>query len=156
MTTRIFVPEHIREYIIGKYGNFQPGAVRFPDNTDIYHTIYDLLEKRPSNIPVDRGNLEIYLPTRSIGKSPEVYNYLGVRSVAIITRKLENMMWAELHDLLDENKHRHGIDYINGIHSFISKYGLESLTEDAFLKNYYRWRAKVRRKEKRKYSRKTA
>lgn len=154
MNTKIQVPEHIREYVVGKFNDFQDGAVRFPDQTDVYHSIYDLLGKRPQNCPVDKGNLEIQLPARSIGKSPSVYNYLGLRSVCIIVKKLENMMWAELHDVLDHNKHRYGIEYIVGIHEFMNKYGIESLSEDAFLKNYYRWRAKIRRKEKRKYTKK--
>lgn len=155
MTTKITVPTHIREYIIGKYGNFQEAPIAFPDNTDIYHTIYDLLERRPASVPVDYGNLEICLPNRSSGKSPKTYNFLGIRSQQIIIRKLELMMWAELHDMVDEQKHRYGVNFISGIHAFMNKYGISSLTEDAFLKNYYRWRSKVRPKEeKRPYTRK--
>lgn len=154
MTTKIVVPPHIREYLIGRYCSFQEMPIRFPDTQDIYHAIYDLLEKRPANIPIDKGNIEIHLPERSCGKSPEVYNYLGTRSQLIIVRKLELIMWAEAHDYLDTEKHRHGINYIISIHAFMNKYGITTLSEDAFLKNYYRWRAKVRQKEKRKYIRK--
>lgn len=155
MTTKITVPTHIREYLIGKFCNFQDIPVRFPDSLDIYHVIYDLLEKRPANQPVDRGNLEIFLPVRSTGKSPDIYNYLGVRSQVLIFRKLDIMLWAELHDFADEQKHRYGINFIISIHKFMNKYGISSLSEDAFLKNYYRWRTKVRSKEKRKYTRKS-
>lgn len=155
MTTKIIVPAHIREYLIGKYCNFQDIPVRFPDSLDIYHVIYDLLEKRPTDHPVDTGNLAICLPERSIGKSPATYNYLGVRSQVIINRKLELLMWAELHDTVDEQKHRYGVNFIVGIHAFMNKYGITSLSEDAFLKNYYRWRGKTRPKEeKRQYTRK--
>lgn len=156
MTTKINVPAHIREYLIGKFCNFEDTAVRFPDSLDIYHVIYDLLEKRPADHQVDKGNLTLYLPARSIGKNPETYNYLGMRSQMIINRKLELLMWAELHDTVDEQKHRYGVNFIVGIHAFMSKYGISSLTEDAFLKNYYRWRTKVRpKKEKRQYTRKS-
>lgn len=153
-TTRISVPEHLKEYIVGKYGIDSDNPVRLPDTLDLYHCIYDLLEKRPADHPVDRGNLELVLPERSIGKRPESYNYLGVRSQKILAKKIEIMMWAEVHDLLDTLKHRDGIDYKDAVHLFICKYRIDSLTEDAFLKNYYRWRGTVRRREKRKYQRK--
>lgn len=150
MTTKIEVPAHLREYLIGKFCDLKPIPIRFPDNLDIYHIIYDLLERRPAGV-IDHGNLEIHLPCRRVGKSPEDFNYLGQRSQSIITRKIELMMWAEVHDFLDEQKHRLGIDYIDAVHTFMKKYSIDSLTEDAFLKNYQRWRAKVRRKEKRAY-----
>ena len=65
--------------------------------------------------------------------------------------RIELMMWAELHEYLDEQKHRYGIKYIDGVQFFMRRYGIDSLTEEAFLKHYQRWRAKVRRKEKRSY-----
>ena len=34
MTTKINVPAHIREYLIGKFCNFEDTAVRFPDSLD--------------------------------------------------------------------------------------------------------------------------
>lgn len=154
-TTRIKIPDHLCEYMKGKFGDFKDGPVRIPDSTDLYHIIFDLLEKRPVDHPVDYGNIEIILPERSVGKRPEIYNYLGIRSQRIICKKIETMMWAEVHDLLDEMKHREGIDYKDVVHLFIKKYCIESLTEDAFLKNYYRWRGTIRRRtKKRDYCRK--
>lgn len=154
ITTRIQVPEHLREYMSAKCECDEGKAIRIPDKLDLYHYIYDLLEKRPADHPIDKGNLEIILPERSVGKRPESYNYLGIRSQRIIAKKIETMMWSEVHDLLDAMKHREGIEYKDAVHLFICKYRIESLTEDAFLKNYYRWRGIVRRREKRKYSRK--
>lgn len=154
ITTKIEVPKHLKEYLTGKFCYTQDIPVRLPDNSDLYHILYDLLERRPVNVPVDRGNLELCIPDRSIGKAPETYNYLGIRSQMIFCRKIDLMLWAEVHDFLDEQKHRYGIEYINGVHTFMMKYGICSITEDAFIKNYYRWRAKVRRKEnKRGYNR---
>ena len=74
ITTKIEVPPHLKEYLIGKFCNMQDSPIRFPDNTDIYHFIYDLLERRPCNV-IDHGNLEIILPERSLGKNPKTYNY---------------------------------------------------------------------------------
>lgn len=150
ITTKIEVPPHLKEYLIGKFCNLQDSPIRFPDKTDIYHFVYDLLERRPANIPVDHGNLEIILPERSIGKNPETYNYLGQRSQLILIRKINLMFWSEVHDYLDQQKHMYGIEYINGIHNFITMYGIDSISEDAFKKNYYRWRASIRRKEKKR------
>lgn len=138
ITTRIQVPEHLREYMSTKCECEEGKAIRIPDKLDLYHFIYDLLEKRPADHPIDKGNLEIILPERSLGKRPESYNYLGIRSQRIIAKKIETMMWSEVHDLLDAMKHREGIEYKDAVHLFICKYRIESLTEDAFLKNYYR------------------
>ena len=135
ITTKIEVPPHLCEYIRGKYCNLTSDPVRFPDNLNIYHVIFDLLQKRPSEAPVDRGNLEICLPERSIGKSPVTYNYLGLRSQVIISRKIELMMWAELHEYLDEQKHRYGIKYIDGVQFFMRRYGIDS---------HWRWCVKSR------------
>ena len=40
ITTKIEVPPHLKEYLIGKFCNMQDSPIRFPDNTDIYHFIY--------------------------------------------------------------------------------------------------------------------
>lgn len=95
-------------------------------------------------------NLTIILPERTTGKDPKTYNYLGIRSQIILIRKIERMLWAEVHDYLDEQKHTYGITYIDGIHNFMTCYGIDSISEDAFKKNYYRWRANLRRKEKKR------
>ncbi|MBD9177932.1 MAG: hypothetical protein EGP82_01950 [Odoribacter splanchnicus] len=151
ITTKIQVKTYLKEYIIGRFCDTNDQAVRFPDRTDIYHTIWDLLEKRPKNVSIDSGNLEIILPNRDLGKSPTVYNYLGVRSQQIIERHISAMMWAELHSLLTDNKHMLGINYIDSIHHFMRKYCIDSITEDAFLKNYYRWRENLRKKSKKSF-----
>ena len=155
VTTRIEIKPHLKEYLLGKFNNFQESPITFPDKLDIYHTIWDLTEKRPVNCPVDKGNLEIVLPDRQEGKNPECYNYLGVRSQQIIERKIETKFFAELHDFLDEQKHRYGISYIETIHEYMRKYGILSISEDALLKNYYRWRDVVRKKNERREYKKT-
>lgn len=161
VTTKITIEEHLAEYCWSKFSADPDGApVRFADNLDIYHLVYDLLEKRPVNCSRDIGNLEIVLPDRRIGdlgggKSPERFNYLGERSQKIINKKIKLMMRAELHDLIDENKHKFGIDMIQSVHYFMKKYCIESITEDALLKDYQRWRDDIRRSSrKRLYNKK--
>ena len=142
------------EYIRGKFYDREAQVVRFPPTLDIYILIYDLLQKRPATNPVDSGNLEFALPERREGKDPLTYNYLSGRAQKILSDKLRLMMWAELHDLMDENKHINGIQFKESVFLFMRKYNIESITEDALLKNYQRWRDKQRRKKKRGYSRK--
>ena len=150
----IQVDPHIAEYVKGKYFDREVGAVRFPPDLDIYVMIYDLLQKRAASCPVDSGNLELVLPERRVGKDPVTFNYLSGKAQKILADKMRLMMWAELHDFMDENKHIHGIQFKESVFIFMSRYAIESITEDALLKNYQRWRDKQRRRKKRGYSRK--
>lgn len=154
MTVKINVEPYVAEYIMGKFFDHEAGAVRFPSALDIYVLIYDLLQKRPVCCPVDSGNLAFMLPERRQGKDPIYFNYLSLKSQKILNNKMRLMMWAELHDLMDENKHINGIQFKETVHLFMCKYSIESISDDALLKNYQRWRDKLRRKKKRSYTRK--
>jgi hypothetical protein len=151
---KISVDQYVAEYIIGKYYDHEIGAVRFPPSLDIYVLIYDLLQKRPVACPVDTGNLELALPCRREGKSPSSFNYLSARAQKMLSDRMKVMMWAELHELMDENKHLKGIRFNESVFIFMCKYDLHSISEDALLKNYQRWRDKLRRFRKRSYVRK--
>lgn len=155
ITTKIQVQQHLAEYIIGKYGARMNNPVSLPDNINLYHFIWDLMAKRPETNPIDSGNVEIILPDRREGKNPRIYNYLSLRAGRLIQAKIETMMWTELHEDLDHNKHRLGVEYIDTVHIFCQKYNITGISEDAMLKNYYRWRNTTRRrnKEKRSYYR---
>lgn len=150
---KIGVEPYVAEYIRGKFFDEEAGAVRFPSSLDVYVLIYDLLQRRPASNPVDSGNLEIILPSRRAGKDPEFYNYLSARSQKLLSDKMKLMMWAELHDVMDENKHLRGIEFKETIYTFMLRYGIEAISEDALFKNYQRWRYKTRRKAKRAYNR---
>lgn len=151
---KLQVTPYVAEYISGKYYDEEIGCVRFPSTLDISVLIYDLLAKRPTGCVVDRGNLTIALPCRRQGKSPQYYNYLCSRSQKLLAKRMRTMMWAELHELMDENKHLRGIQFKETVFCFMRKYGIESISEDALLKNYQRWRDRIRRNLKRGYSRK--
>ncbi|GHU80728.1 hypothetical protein FACS1894145_7410 [Bacteroidia bacterium] len=152
VTTRIQVKPHLKEYISGKYNQFSDEKVIFPDNLDIYHLIFNLTEKRPSNVFFDSGNLEIALPERLCSKQPKTYNYLGIRSQKMIERKIEQMFWADFRDYVEYEHHKNGIRYVDLVYEFMRKYDIHSISEDALIKNYYRWRKKVRNSEKRTYN----
>ena len=161
ITSKINVREHICEYAIGKFGTDFSNPISVDYKTDLYVAIWDLLSPRPADKPIDHGNLEIVIPNRRTegeqGKKPERFNYFSEKAARIIDYKIETMMLAELHDLLDENKHRKGIEYQITVHIFVNKYQVRSITEDALLKNYYRWRKKLNRlSTKRQYMRQNA
>ena len=149
-TVKISIKRHLMEFLKGKYNDCKDSPVVLPDSSDLYHIIFDLMEKRPENGAVCDGELEIALPDRTVGKDPAYYNYLGERSQRILEKKIEVMLWAELHDLLDYSKHMCGTDYAESTYLFMRKFGIYSISEDALLKNYYRWREKVRRREKKR------
>ncbi len=155
ITTTIAVDAPVAEYITAKFYDAEAGAVRFPSDLDLYVLIWDLLKKRPATCPVDSGNLTFALPCRRGGKDPESYNYLSERAAEILNRKMRTMMWAELHDAMEEGKHLRGLQFKEIIFTFMCRYGIESIGEDALFKNYQRWRYKLRRTQKRDYRRRS-
>lgn len=158
ITTKIKTEPAVAEYIRGRYFDEAAGCVRFPSGHDIYETIYNLMQRRPETNPVDCGNLEFALPDKregreAAGKNPETFNYLSQRSGEILAARMKLMMWADLHDFMDENKHARGVQFKDSAHEFMTRYGVESVSVDALLKNYQRWREKMRRRSKREYHR---
>ena len=156
LTTKIKIDDHLAEYCIGKYGIDFTEPVRFPDYTDVYHTVYELTQKRPEDIFADSGNLEIVLPTKDregeqIRKNPEVYNYISARSSRILNNKIKLMFWCELHELIDSERHLYGNKISDTIYIFMNKYRITKISEDALIKNYQRWRDIIRKKERRNY-----
>lgn len=155
ITTKFNVRAHIAEYCYGKYSDCTKNPVRFPFQTEIYHTVWDLMVQRPVNAPVDKGNLEIILPNSRMEdenhfrKNPRVYNYISPRSAKIIELKIESFMFAEVHHLLVFNKMHYGITYKDTVYTFMSKYCIDSCTEDLFIKDFQRHREKLRRSTKR-------
>lgn len=152
ITTRIQIESYLAEYVRGKYYDETIGTVRFPSSSDIYVTIYDLMEKRPVNCPADRGNLEFMLPDRreanfaggSLRNSSIIFPYvvpLFLKSVCV--------PWCgpSFTNSWTKNKHLHGIEFKETVFTFLKKYNISSIQEDGLLKNYQRWRDSFRRKE---------
>jgi hypothetical protein len=109
--------------------------------------IWDLPVKRPAGCGRDAGNLEIVLPSRHGAKPPEYYNYLSPRAQKAIGRRLELMMWAEYREWVESERHG-GALFLDITERFIARYGIRSLSEDAFLKSYYRFRNRYYRHPK--------
>ena len=158
-TTKITIKPHLAEYCIGKWGEDFTQPVTLPQKTDLYIIVYDLLQKRPCNIYQDTGNLEIVIPNRRCDedgcrKNTACYNYLSEKSCLIIQKRIELMFWDELHQLLLIKKHDEDHNYDITVNYFICQYRIESISSDALLKNFYRWRENSRKRMKRKYKRK--
>ncbi|RGN43840.1 MULTISPECIES: hypothetical protein [unclassified Bacteroides] len=152
ITTKINVTPYLAEYIKSKFNCLSDEPLKIPDAEDLYHVIWKLMVKRPDGIsPIDTGNLAIILPERRVGKDPMYYNYLSPRSQNIIEKYISRHFNNELHQMLEENEQNgRPLNNIDVVHQFMCVYNIDSITEDALLKNYYRWRDLVRRKDRRR------
>lgn len=155
----IKIEPYLAEYAIGKYGTEQKyGTVNIPYNSDLYHCIWENMSRQRANqSDVVDGNLCILLPCRKPGdgvawKDPVYYNYLSASAAKEIENQIRRMFNFELHRVLLENeefgRQRRNLDII---YDFIRVYQLKSISSDALLKNYYRFRNRLRPKKIRKY-----
>lgn len=156
ITTSITITPYLAEYLRGKYNNGAVEPFHIPDNTDLYHIVWSFMTRRRKDVsPVDDGNLTFLLPDRRAGKDPAYYNYLSEPAARAIEKEIRRVFNQELHSLMLENdQNGHAYDNIEIVHRFLCSYCIESVTEDALLKNYYRWRDSIRkRKHRREYKR---
>ncbi len=143
--------QYLAEFLTGKYFSKEKDCVQIPDHLDLYHKVWDLLSKRPTNsAPELTGNVSLGLPDRRIGKDPATYNYLSYRALKIIEKSLRNLFFRELHECLEFNKKEHKINYIDTVFLFKKKYMIESVTDDALIKEFYRYREDLLQTAKRK------
>lgn len=152
ITTSLQIQPYLAEYIYGKYNNGAIEPVKIPDSSDLYFIIWEYMMRRPKDIsPIDEGNLIIVLPERRSGKNPLVFNYLSKRAAHAIEAFIKRMFNQELHDNMMDNERRgRYLDNIDVVYRFLCQYGIESITSDALLKNFYRYREALRQKNKRR------
>jgi|WetSurMetagenome_2_1015567.scaffolds.fasta_scaffold41049_4 hypothetical protein len=159
ITTKIRLTPYLAEYARGKFGQFcdENTPITFSSQTDIYYLLWDLLQQRPIGVtPIDDGNLSVNLPCRRHGgKNPAIFNYLSQKSQSILNLYIKRLFDNDLHDTFEANLHNgHPLDNIEIAYQFLAAYNITHLTEDAILKNYYRWRESIRKKRnRRKYTR---
>ncbi len=156
----IQIEQYLAEYICAKYRkDATTGGVKIPNTTDLYFCVWENMSKQRINQPdVIDGNLRIHLPSRRSGvisspwKDPAYYNYLSPAAAKEIESQIRRMFNFELHRVLLENeefgRQRRNLDVI---YEFIRSYQLRSISSDALLKNYYRFRNRLRPKKVRKY-----
>lgn len=153
----IRIEPYLAEYISSKYEtDAVTGGIKIPCSTDLYFCVWEQMSRQRSNqSDVADGNLRIHLPFRKSGspwKDPAYYNYLSLTASKEIESQIRRMFNFELHRVLLENeefgRERRNLDVI---YDFIRAYQLKSISSDALLKNYYRFRNRLRPKKVRKY-----
>lgn len=165
-TVGIHIEPYLAEYISNKY-KIEPktGGIKIPYTADLYYVVWNLMS-RPCHPHVKEQdgmaiNLKIHLPNRRNGadelpgKNPAYFNYLSPSSVKKIEMEVRLMFNFELHRLLMENEEfgrpRNNLDVV---YDFIRTYRLKSVTPDALLKNFYRYKNRICPKRARKYKKK--
>lgn len=151
VTTRIHMKEYLKEYLVGKYNDGVDGPLRIPPSSDLYELCYNLVCKRPVSAGTDSGNVELVLRNRTSCKDPRVYNWFCARHQQMIERKVKLQMRAEFHDFVDLHHHRYGMTYVDAIAEFMNRFGIVSLSEETLVKDYQRYRNRVRPHGKRRY-----
>lgn len=164
----IEITPYLAEYARKKYhASTVDGSIRIPSTSDLYHCVWHHMQ-RPPSAPVPaasasraqpKGNFLISLPSRrpssSDGpwKDPAYFNYLSSEAAHAIEACLRREFNFEFHRVMMENEEqgrpRRNIDVVE---DFMRQYHLKSITSDALLKNYYRYRDLVRPKQRRRYS----
>ena len=142
---RIRIEPYLAEYARNVFSTGrQDGAVRIPDTSDLYH-------KDPAD-----ANLAIVLPKRRVVvdgpvKSPDYYNALSGNSAKLIEVYLRRRFNYEFHELMIENEERGRPQrQIDVVCWFMKSRGIRSISEDALLQNFKRFRARIRSKFVRK------
>lgn len=163
-TVGIHIEPYLAEYISKKFKiDPKTGGVKIPYTTDLYFVVWNLMSKpKLPSVVMEAGgavaNLRIHLPNRRHGseelpgKNPAYFNYLSTTAVKKIEMEVRLMFNFELHRLLLENEEfgrpRRNLDVV---YDFIHTYHLKSITPDALLKNFYRYRNRIRPKKSRSY-----
>lgn len=125
------------------------GGIRIPDSFDLYHCVWQLMERRPADAVEPEGaNLVIWLPARrgsegTVQKNPAFWNYLSPRSAWMIEKSLRRLFNWEFHHYCEDLISR-GTTKREAVGRFISLYGLGIDSEDALLKNLQRHERAIR------------
>lgn len=153
----IRVEPYLAEYARKKFSiDPKTKAIRIPYTFELYHCIYNRMEKKPAGaVEVTDANLAICLPdsrVMPVRKHPEYWNWLSLSATAEIESCLRNLFNYDFHTVMMANE-------VNGrprqqrelVEGFISEYGLTQITSDALLKNFQRYRMRLSPRKKRKY-----
>ena len=158
----IKIEGYLAEYILAKFKKNENGEkIVIPSNNDLYFCIWHHMSKPNERARLtEEGNLRIVLPCRRSGakegpwKDPAYYNYISQAGVKEIEACIRLQFNFELHRVLLENEEfGHKQRNIDVVYDFIRTYQLKSISPDALLKNYYRYRARIRPKRTREYKR---
>ena len=158
VTITFEIKPYLAKYMYGRHAQCveymeatnKPLPIHLSHVMPVYQTMYELTVPHPKNaVWREKGNITFVLPHPWIGKKPEKYNYLSIGSVHIIEKEIDTEMRMELFEFLLNNKFKYGIMFKHSMETFIQKYGLEELVEEAsMMKAFQRWRKLVRKERK--------
>lgn len=149
---RIQLKDYLKEYLIGKYCNGVESAIRVPPHTVLYEKMYHLVSRRPLSAGMDTGNTLFELRFRNSCKDPRVYNWFSMRHQKKIEQTVNLQMRSEFHYFVDNLHHRHGVAYIDAVVEFMKQYGITTLSEEALIKDYQRYRDRLHPHARRQYT----
>lgn len=151
-TVRIPVKPYIGEFLKGKFKT-ENDVVHLDPKVNAYFILYDHLKLRPKQgyVPPAEGVLFSIPRPHQAGKNPACYCYLTVEDVAVLNKVFRNMFWAEAREFMEDCKHRCSIDYNESAQMFLERYGVQSITHWALIKNLKRYRESTRRHVLRSY-----
>lgn len=156
----IRVEPYLAEYARKKFEiDGKTGGIKIPDTFDLYHCIWNRMEKPPLGVSIsDDGNLKIFLPCRRTGadglprKHPEYWNYLSPTSALEVEACLRQLFNFDFHQQMMDNEHRgRPRQQAEVVEWFLYKYGIDSITPAALLKNFQRYRQRISPRKPRKY-----
>lgn len=140
---RIELKSHLEEYAITKFP-IVDDVIVIPSSMDLYFVLLDLLQKKGKGIEKSGEGLYFGIRNTGVGKDPRVYKYLSRRGRMLFEARLEVMFWIDFHEIMDREVVRSGKPCLEAAQIFVEKFKINSITEDALIKHYYRWRCNDR------------
>ena len=161
-TVSVRITPYLAEYVRGKYPHDPAnGGVRFPRTDDLYHCLWHNLVRPRKDMRVERSpnlTLSIGRPrTYEVGlawKDPAYFNHLSARGAKELEVCVQRQFDFELHRAFIESYEAgDGRRQEDVAHDFLRQYGITSISEEALLKNWSRYRNMIRPKKPRRYGR---
>lgn len=158
----IQIEPYLAEYAKKRFVlNRNNGALVIPSGSDLYHCVWHHMSRPPQGADCSKtGNFHISLPCRRSGsdegpwKDPAYYNYLSPAAARAVEGCIRRMFNYEFHTMMLENDEQGRLRrHVEVVDDFIRQYQLQSITSDALLKNYQRFRARLHTKRPRRYVR---
>ena len=157
----IHVKPYLAEYANTKYShNPETGGIQIPYFDDLYHCVWHYVGRRCKNSHQYRDpNLQISLGRPDPAtegrawKDPAYHNHLSTAGRIEVERCLQRQFDFELHRAFLENEERGEgrLRQLDVALAFIKEYRLKSISEEALLKNFHRYRNLLRPKKPRRY-----
>lgn len=161
-TALIKVDAYLEEYAKNCFASgLGDGSVKFPYTSTMYHCLVEGMSKQvPSGGGARDGNLMVVLPSADTAdggpvKNPRWYRYVTQRAAALINAALKRRFYYEfLTEMMRNELQGRPVPHLTLVRRFLRRNGIRSLSEDALLKKFQRYRRKISPGKVRKYHKK--